>query len=92
MGVAWFMLNVPLRGPNRGSHITGRSVHNQRIERLWRDVFLACTCLFHYLFYCMENCGILDPGDEVHLFALHYVSLPRIDRFHVTSSGTKIQN
>jgi hypothetical protein len=28
----------------------------------------------------MENCRILDPSDEVHLFALHYVFLPRIQQ------------
>ena len=78
--VSQYMLQHPSRGPGRGSFITGRSVHNQRIERLWRDVFSSCTGHLYHMFYSMEEEGLLDPFDEVDLFALHFVFLPRVNK------------
>ena len=76
VAVADFMLTK--RGTD--SMITGRSTHNQRIERLWRDVFEGVLCYFYHLFYYMEDNEILDPLNIVHLSSLHYIYIGEINR------------
>ena len=67
--VADFM--IAQRGTGRWSFICGQSVHNQRIERLWHDVFNACIVLYYGLFHYLEEINVLDPECDVHLFCLH---------------------
>ncbi len=78
MKVCYFM--VSQRGPARGSHIAGPSTHNQQIERLWRDVYRCVASTYHELFYYMEAQELLEPENELDLFVLHCVFLPRINR------------
>ena len=81
--VVWIMFSNPSRGPRRGCFIAGKRCHSQRIERFWRDLFHRCTFIFYYVFWYLEESGHLDISNETHLFCLHYVFLPRINR-HLT--------
>ena len=59
--------------------ITGASTHNQRIERMWRDVHRCVSVLFADTFRMLEDEGKLSSLNEVDLFCLHYVYKPRIN-------------
>ncbi|XP_073671128.1 uncharacterized protein [Paramisgurnus dabryanus] len=49
-----------------------------RIERLWRDVWVAVTSKYHDVLHSLEEDGLLDISDEVHLFGAHYIFVPRL--------------
>jgi hypothetical protein len=58
------------RGTDCGSVLTGRSVHNVRVERLHRDVHSGVLCHYALLFTFMEEEGLLNVDSEEHLLAL----------------------
>lgn len=57
----------------------GSSVHNQRIERLWRDTYRCVISLYYQVFYYLEDKELLDPDSECDLFCLHLVYKDKIN-------------
>ena len=80
MLVAQYMLEHPHRGVGQGSAIVGRSIHNQRIECLWKDLFSGCISYFYFFFYFLEDCGLLQINDDLNIYAVQYAFLPIIQQ------------
>ena len=75
---AWEYM-VTQHGGDESTIITGSSVHNERIERMWRDVSRSVIVPFKGVFTTLEDQGILDANNEVDLFCLHAVFTGRIN-------------
>ncbi|KAK7051234.1 hypothetical protein VNI00_004734 [Paramarasmius palmivorus] len=80
--VAEFMNTV--KGPDRGSYLFGKSIHNIRIERLWRDVTLGFGAKWKYFFQELEQRHGLERTNSSHIWLLHHLYLKRINDDAVT--------
>ena len=72
VGISLFMLNHPQCGPGCGSMLVGRSVHNQRIERLCMMVSpnstMTCFCTLSPLTFLTHSMTSICSAYTLYLF------------------------
>jgi len=42
-------------------------------------IYMCVTKLFYKLFYYLEELGLLDHNNDVHIYALYYIFIPRVN-------------
>ena len=73
--IASYVLECLAKGINRGSFITGRSVHNGfsvKLVAAWYGITRISSISWKQF--------LSHPLNEMHLFALHHVCLPRVNK------------
>jgi hypothetical protein len=67
------------RGLNRNTVICGPSTHNQRIERLWRDVTKEVLDYYRILFTYIEEILQVNVSDDSIIFIFQYLFLSALN-------------
>jgi hypothetical protein len=76
--VAHYMIATRGPGHNGDTIMVGKSVHNQRIERLWRDIN-HITYMYKMYFHILDNQHNIDLDDPANRYIINRLFLPLIN-------------